>query len=143
MSQVEPDFDQFSSWALSDPEAAIAELDRHIVAQDGLSGFIPLSWHLIEGASTPYVSNWHIDAICEHLMGVSAGHIKRLAIAVPPRHMNSCSAAILAAFRQEFHFWPCADFPGHLYDRVSWVGRATTAPLRPGAPPGSTRSEPS
>ena len=29
------------------------------------------------------------------------------------------------------------------HDRVSWVGRATAAPLRPGAPPGRTRSGPS
>jgi hypothetical protein len=32
----------------------------------------------------------------------------------PFRHLLSCSAAILAAFRQKFHLSLCADFPGHL-----------------------------
>lgn len=54
----------------------------------------------------------------------------------PFRQVNSCSAAILAAFRQEFHLWPCTDFPGHLcthkqaatrrryafHNRIGWQG---------------------
>lgn len=120
-SQADPDFDQFSAWALSDPEAAIVELDRHIVAQDGLSSFIPLGWHLIEGASTPYVSNWHIDAICEHLMGVSAGHIKRLAIAVPPRHMKSVSVSVT---------WPAFDWIDRPWRRFLYASYAHALSIR-------------
>jgi hypothetical protein len=34
--------------------------------------------------------------------------------ACSPRHLISCSAAILAAFRQKSHLTHCADLPSHL-----------------------------
>jgi hypothetical protein len=55
---------------------------------------IPLELPLLEGPSKPFIGNWHIDAICEHLTAVSNGQIKRLAISMPPRHMKSLSVAV-------------------------------------------------
>lgn len=77
---------------------------RAIVAKDGLKGFIAQVWPLVAGDREPYLSNWHIDAICEHLDGVSAGHIKRLAIAVPARH--GLSTVVRGA-------WPAYDWIKH------------------------------
>jgi predicted phage terminase large subunit-like protein len=40
------------------------------------------AWHVIDGA--PLLSNWHVDAICDHLQACEDGHIDRLVINVPP-----------------------------------------------------------
>ena len=42
-----------------------------------------LAWPWFDPA--PYSTNWHIDAICDHLEAVAHGDIKRLLINVPPR----------------------------------------------------------
>ena len=65
------------------------------MTQDGLRGLIPLAWPILEGAAKPFIGNWHIDAICEHLSAVSNGEIRRLAISMPPRHMKSLSVSVL------------------------------------------------
>lgn len=58
--------------------------------------YIKQAWPVIEPVQ-PYSHGWHIDAIAEHLEAVSAGHITRLMIAVPPGSMKSLSTAV---------FWP-------------------------------------
>lgn len=45
--------------------------------------------------TTPYVHNWHIEAICEHLEAVSRGEIVRLLINVPPGTMKSLLVSVL------------------------------------------------
>ncbi len=73
-------------------DAVDAELARR-----SLRAFIPIAWPLVE-AKRPFKSNWHIDAICEHLQAVSDGDLRRLIINIPPRHMKSLAVAV---------FWPC------------------------------------
>jgi len=77
---------------------------RATVAKDGLKEFIAHVWPFVAGAFESYLSPWHIDAICDHLDGVSAGHIKRLAIAVPARH--GLSSVVRGA-------WPAYDWIKH------------------------------
>ena len=48
--------------------------------------------------------------------------------ASPLRHSLSCSAAIIAAFRQKFRLSHGADFPGHLCD--GWRHRRAQSPTR-------------
>ena len=93
MPEIDPvaDLDAYLDF---DPESALIDLDRHLVATGGLSAFMRLAWPIIEGGSV-YKPNWHIDAISEHLMAVSTGEIRRLVIAIPPRHMKSLSAAVM------------------------------------------------
>lgn len=43
---------------------------------------------------TPYLPNWHIDAIVHQLMGVHAGEIPRLLINQPPRSLKSISVSV-------------------------------------------------
>lgn len=52
-------------------------------SETDLSLFSQLAWRHIDPA--PYVHNWHIDAIAEHLEAVTHGHITRLLINIPPR----------------------------------------------------------
>lgn len=47
--------------------------------------------------AAPFVDNWHIGAICEHLEAVSEGELRRLVINVPPRHSKSLLVSV---------FWP-------------------------------------
>ena len=61
-----------------------------------LGYFTRQAWQLVEPGRR-FVSNWHIDAIGEHLEAVSRREILRLAINIPPRHMKSLSVAV---------FWP-------------------------------------
>lgn len=68
---------------------------RYDLAEQSLSDFIRLGWPYIDPAD--YLSNWHIDAIAEHLEGVAAGHIRRLGIMMPPRHMKSISVSVCFA----------------------------------------------
>lgn len=53
-----------------------------------LAHFVREGWHVLE-PETPLIWNWHIDAICLHLMAVSDGRIRRLLINIPPGHMKS------------------------------------------------------
>lgn len=46
------------------------------------------AWPVLQ-PGTPFVGNWHIDAICEHLEAVNSGQIKRLIINLPFRMLKS------------------------------------------------------
>jgi phage terminase large subunit-like protein len=61
-----------------------------------LSEFVKAAWHVLE-PSTAYVSNWHIEAICQHLEAVTNGVITRLLINIPPGSMKSLLVS---------SFWP-------------------------------------
>lgn len=73
----------------------IIPLERSI-CKDSLREFIESAWHIVE-PNNPFVSGWHIDAICEHLEAVTDEHIKRLLINVPPGMMKSLTSSV---------FWP-------------------------------------
>jgi predicted phage terminase large subunit-like protein len=70
------------------------------MAKRHLRWFGRQAWHIVEPATT-FGSNWHFDAICDHLEAVSSGQIRRLLICIPPRHGKSTLVSIL---------WPCWDW---------------------------------
>ena len=109
----------------NDKSAARAriDIDREIVRQGGLAAFIELAWPTIEGG-TPYSTNFHIEAICEHLEAVSAGELKRLIIAVPPRSMKSVSVAVM---------WPAWDWIDNPQRRLLFSSYAHTLSIRDSA----------
>lgn len=74
-----------------------------------LRRYVDRAWHVVEPAS-PFIPNWHVDAICDHLEAVSAGQIRRLIINIPPRCMKSLNVAV---------FWPTWDWARHPERR--WV----------------------
>lgn len=65
-----------------------------------LRRYVDRAWHVVEPA-TPFIPNWHVDAICDHLEAISAGEIRRLIINIPPRCMKSLNVAV---------FWPTWDW---------------------------------
>ncbi len=69
---------------------------RASIAQGELREFVQMAWPtLLPGVQ--YLSNWHIDVICDHLQAASRGEIRRLIINIPPRMMKSLSVSV---------FWP-------------------------------------
>lgn len=51
------------------------------------------AWQTVE--PKPYQSNWHLDAICDHLAYVTFGDIRNLMINVPPRQTKSLSGSVI------------------------------------------------
>jgi predicted phage terminase large subunit-like protein len=58
-----------------------------------LKNFIQVFWHVIE-PGRPFLDNWSIGAVCEHLQAVSDGQIQQLLINVPPRTMKSTTVSV-------------------------------------------------
>ena len=44
--------------------------------------------------TTPFKPNWHIDAMAHKVSQIASGEVKRLIIAVPPRHLKSIIASV-------------------------------------------------
>lgn len=80
---------------LEELERLADEMDVRDIERN-LRKFIPLAWPIIE-QNRPFVSGWHLDAIADHLMGCTEGHIKNLVINIPPRHGKSLTISV---------FWP-------------------------------------
>ena len=91
------------------------ELRAERIRRD-LGRFVREAWPILE-PGTPYVPNWHIDAICEHLEAVTAGEIGRLIINIPPRHMKSLAVTV---------FWPCWEWLSHPERRFLFASYAQT-----------------
>ena len=76
------------------------ELDRRRAQEDAerLSGdlraFVRDGWRVLKPAER-YQHNWHIDAICDHLMAVSRGEILRLQVWIPRATMKSLNVSVL------------------------------------------------
>lgn len=62
-----------------------------------LRDFAGAAWHVLE-PETPFIPNWHLDCIADHLEACTRGELLNLVINIPPRHMKSLSVAV---------FWPC------------------------------------
>jgi predicted phage terminase large subunit-like protein len=100
------------SVALARPAAGLKALDR-AEAEAGLAGFIKRAWHVLEPPGRPYVHNWHIDSICEHLEAVSDGGIRRLLINMPPGCMKSLSVSVC---------WPAWEWGPRGRPGTRWIG---------------------
>jgi hypothetical protein len=67
-----------------------------------LLDFIGGFWRCIEPKG--FQSNWHVEAICDHLEAVADRQIKRgLLINIPPRHMKSLGAPMYSFQRGSGH----------------------------------------
>jgi predicted phage terminase large subunit-like protein len=58
------------------------------MARRSLASFAQMAWPILE-PSTELKWGWSLDAICEHLEGISRGELRRLLINVPPGCMKS------------------------------------------------------
>lgn len=80
------------------PQNEIAALEKSI-AEESLGDFIEYGWGQVE--ARPFVRNWHMDAVADHLMAVSRGDIRKIIINIPPRHTKSLICNV---------FWPSWDW---------------------------------
>lgn len=64
------------------PEQLEIAVDAEECERD-LARFYRASWDVID--PDPYNHSFHVDAIADHLMAVTDGHIKRLLVNIPPR----------------------------------------------------------
>ena len=78
--------------------------------------FVREAWKQIK-KNEAYRHNWHIDAICEHLVAVSMGEILRLQIWVPPQSMKSLLVNVL------WPAWEWTDRPWLRYWGASYETR--------------------
>jgi predicted phage terminase large subunit-like protein len=78
--------------ATSPNTPADARLLKAALRQD-LPSFIARAFREVV-TGTPYLPNWHIEAMAHVLTEVLAGRIRRLAITIPPRHLKSLSVTV-------------------------------------------------
>src|SRR5216683_2854247 len=80
----------------SHPMLTAESLRRQLALQDELltryaersfRAYVEQAWPVLE-PTTPFLGNWHIDLIAEHLEAVTAGEMTRLLINLPPRYMK-------------------------------------------------------
>ncbi|HEY1631863.1 MAG TPA: hypothetical protein VGF56_11145 [Rhizomicrobium sp.] len=77
------------------------ELDQTLLAllHSDLGVFTEWGFGALAGEGTPFVPNWHVDAIAWHLTLCALGKIQRLLITVPPRALKShCASVCLPAW---------------------------------------------
>lgn len=70
----------------------LASVDREL-SRRAFIEFVKIAWEHVEPGA-PFVHNWHLDVIAEHLEAVAHGLIKRLVINVPPGATKSLLAAV-------------------------------------------------
>ena len=61
--------------------------------QDSLTSFIEYAFNTLNPGD-PFIPDNHIRAMAHHLELVERGKIRRLAIALPPRHLKSLCASV-------------------------------------------------
>ncbi len=85
--------------------------EESIYLMQNFKEFIKHAWRELEPLNV-FMSNWHIDAICEHLQAISESKLRRLQIWVPPGSMKSRLASVL------WPAWEWTHSPGLKY----WTG---------------------
>lgn len=96
---------------LSDRDATItveAELYRRRFRE-----FARAAWQVVE-PSRRFLSNWHVDAITDHLQAVAERQIQYLLINIPPGHAKSLIVAVM------FPAWVWAQHKSHITGGPKW-----------------------
>ena len=70
------------------------DIDREDIRRYGFRCFVRRAWPILEPA-TPFIDNWHIDCLCDHLQAVSLGQLKHLIINVPPGSSKSLVTSVM------------------------------------------------
>lgn len=68
---------------LKDNPALYRALMEQVTCEKSLYKFTETMWEFVEPAN-PFIGNWHLEAIAEHLEAVTDGYITRLLINIPP-----------------------------------------------------------
>ena len=71
----------------------LAIIDQRERCQSSLRDFVELSWPHVD--PSPFMENWAISAVCDHLEAVMMGQIPRLLINIPPRCSKTTIVSIM------------------------------------------------
>lgn len=108
---------------LHHPKIEIGHAERVAAEREycsrSLSNFIRRAWPQVEPVQ-PYVHNWHIDAIGEHLQACTRKELTRLAIAVPPGSMKSLASSV---------FWPLWEWGPRLMPHLRTIATSHSETL--------------
>lgn len=85
-------------------------IDRELCVRGSLHDAVRVLWPQVE--PVPFIDNWHIGAVCEHLEAVSRCEIMRLVINIPP----GCSKSRLTGC-----FWPLVHWLKQPTDRFMFA----------------------
>ena len=85
-------YEEALAWIEDSAETAIIHIDAEALERD-FAEFVREAWPIVDPSE--YLHNWHIDAMCDHLMAVNEGEIRRLLINIPPRCSKSKVASAL------------------------------------------------
>jgi predicted phage terminase large subunit-like protein len=86
------------------------------LCERSLHEFIRVFWPEVEGET--FMTNWHLEGLCEHLEAVKHGIIRKLVINGPPRHSKSGPVSVF------FQPWDWISSPGK-----TWLTAANTQRL--------------
>ena len=64
------------------------------LAERSLREFVRQAWPVVD-PSTPFIPNWHLDAMCDHLQAITEGKLQRLVINVPPGSAKSIICLVM------------------------------------------------
>jgi phage terminase large subunit-like protein len=95
-------------------ERELAQRDFASNLAVSLHDYVAPAFSVIEPGA-PYLSNWHIELICEKLEKVSSGEITRLIINVPPGTMKTLLGGVM---------WPSWDWLRNPWIRMQYLSHA-------------------
>lgn len=75
---------------LAELEKLLVELE-YVESEENLYSYLVAGWEYFDPA--PFMSNWHLEAICEHVQACFEGQIRDLLITIPPR---CCKSSIVS-----------------------------------------------
>ncbi|HXG70581.1 MAG TPA: hypothetical protein VNJ04_08225, partial [Gemmatimonadaceae bacterium] len=101
-------------------QAALQEALLTRQAERSLRAFVEHAWPVLE-PTTPFLDNWHIDLICEHLEAITAGQTTKLLVNLPPRYMKSLLVSVL---------WPVWEWVAHPSRRWIFTSYSETLSLK-------------
>lgn len=87
---------------------------RKELAERKLIHFVKQAWKEVEPAY-PFMMNWHIESICDHLEALAAREFQQLIINIPPRCMKSLTCAVM------FPSWRWATMPSDKFVYASYA----------------------
>ena len=71
------------------------QIDRERwIGRKSFRHYVEMAWQVIE-PSRPFMSNWHIDAMCDHLQAFGRSEIKELIFNVPPGSSKSSLCSVI------------------------------------------------
>lgn len=101
-------------------QVALQEALLTRLAERSFRAYVEQAWPILE-PTTPFLGNWHIDLIAEHLAAVTAGQTTRLLINVPPRYTKSLLVSVL---------WPTWEWIAHPSRRWIFTSYSETLSLK-------------